>query len=247
MSEFWKMRSKGYGNLFWSKDISYINTIVNVSDLSKTDLVLDMGTGTGIIAKNIKEHVKHVIAVDDSEDMLNQSDFNGISFLKWDITNKIFINDTFDKILARMVFHHVLENVQDIFDESYNLLKTDGMLIVAEGVPPSDDPEVVDWFANMFKYKEERLTFTERDLINHFKKSGFEDIKTYTYIIKDFSINNWLDNSGIPQENIDIIKELHYNSNSKIKNVYNMKFNNQNCTLDSKNIIITGKKCKNDT
>lgn len=240
--DFWRIRSKKYDKLYWVNNTSYIDKIINMSNFNKDDLVLDVGTGTGIIAENIKSYVNHVIGLDKSKDMLNKRKVENCSFVNWDIGKKLFIDNIFDKITARMVFHHILKDLDGVFRECFNLLKQDGLLIVAEGIPPSDDPEIVEWFRDMFKYKEERKTFTKDDLIKYFINAGFVDIKHHSFKIKDFNINNWLNNSGVEQKNIDIILDLHYNANPKIKKEYNMKINGSNCIIESKHIIITGKK-----
>lgn len=242
MNDFWKMRAEKYNDLFWSKDISYIDTIIKVSDFKKSDLVLDIGTGTGIVAKEVKPHVDHIIALDSSEDMLNKGVWGGYSFMKWDITKKLFTNNVFNKITARMVFHHILYDLDKVFSECFNILKDGGTLIVAEGVPPSNDHDIIEWFKQMFKYKEERITFTEDDLIKQFKLAGFKKVKSHKFIMKNFSINNWLDNSGIPQENIDIIIDMHINADKKIKDAYNMRINDDEILIESYHTIITGKK-----
>jgi len=240
--DFWYIRSKKYDKLYWANNTSYIDKIITMSNFNKDDLVLDVGTGTGIVAENIKPYVNHVIGLDNSEDMLNKRKVENCSFVKWDIKEKLFVDNIFDKITARMVFHHILEDLDKVFKECFNLLKKDGLLLVAEGIPPSDDPEIINWFTNMFKYKEERKTFTKGELIKYFKNTGFIDIKYHTFKIKNFNVNEWLDNSGVKQNNIDIILRLHYNASSKIKKEYNMKKIGSDCIIESKHIIITGKK-----
>jgi len=242
VDDIWKFRSEKYNDLFWVDDSSFQDVLIDSSNLNKSDLVLDVGSGTGIISQKIKPLVNHVISLDNSEDMLDKGDWDGVSKLKWDINKKIFVDSIFDKIISRMVFHHILDNLDKVFDECYDILKKDGMLIVAEGIPPTDDIEVVDWFKEMFKYKEDRITFLEKDLINYFQDAGFKDIKSYTYIIKNFEINNWLDNSGIDPIYINKILDLHYNANPTIKKAYNMKIESDKCFINSRQLIITGKK-----
>lgn len=47
--KFWHIRSAKYDKLFWTKDDSYIEAIIKAGDFKKSDLVLDVGTGTGVM------------------------------------------------------------------------------------------------------------------------------------------------------------------------------------------------------
>jgi|LGVF01.2.fsa_nt_gb ubiquinone/menaquinone biosynthesis C-methylase UbiE len=240
--KFWRDRAVHYDRLFWTKDEGYLDAIIDVGDFKSDDLVLDVGVGTGDVAKKIKPYVKHVVGVDISDSMLKNVEMKGISLVKWNICDALFTNNIFDKVVARMVFHHVVDNLDIAILRCYDLLKNGGKIIVAEGVPPSDDSYVIDWYTNMFKLKEERLTFTPEGLSNRLKKIGFKNIKMREYITKKFSIKNWLINSGLEQKRQDMIMNLHLSADTRIQNVYNMQYINGDCLADTKNIILVGEK-----
>lgn len=240
--KFWYERAAHYDKLFWTKDKKYLDIILEMSDFKKDDLVLDVGVGTGAVAKKIKPYVKHVIGIDISESMLKKGEWEGISTIKWNICDALFTNNIFDKIIARMSFHHMVDNLDIAIMRCYNLLRKGGKIIVAEGVPPTDEAYVIEWYANMFKLKEERLTFTCEGLLNKLEKIGFENIETHIYIMKNFSIKNWLINSGIEKEKQDEIMKMHLSADKKIQSAYNMQFINGDCLLDTKNVILVGKK-----
>jgi ubiquinone/menaquinone biosynthesis C-methylase UbiE len=239
---FWKIRSERYDKLFWTKDDSYIDAILAAGDFKKHEIVLDIGTGTGIIAREIKPYVSHIIALDSSESMLAKGKWEGISFIKWDIAERIFHDSLFDKLVARMVFHHVFDDLDRVFVRCYDLLNPGGKLIVAEGVPPSNDPEVVNWYTEMFKYKEKRRTFVPDELVYFFGKNGFKNVQCHVHMMRQFSIRNWLVNSGLDEENQNKIIDIHLNASARIKKLYNMIITNTDCLIDTKNVIVTGEK-----
>lgn len=239
---FWNVRAKHYDKLFWTKDTGYIKKIINVSEFSKNDLVLDIGTGTGAMARSIRPYVKHVVGLDFSDSMLEQGTWEGISLVKWDINDSLFHNRLFDKIVGRMVFHHILDNLDRAFLRCYDLLKGRGKLIIAEGIPPSEDPEVIDWYTEMFKHKEVRRTFTRGLLVNYFVKNGFRDVKVYRYKMKRFNINNWLINSGLGKAKQTFILNMHLNASRKVKAAYHMKVEDGVCLCDTDNLIVVGNK-----
>lgn len=239
--EFWKIRAKGYNSLKWVKDDSYLAAFITACEPQQNDLVLDVGTGTGVIAHAIAPLVKEVIGLDISQDMLKHSNWQDNKyFIRRDIKSKIFADHVFDKVTARMVFHHILTDTQTAMDECYRLLKSGGKFIISEGVPPR--PEVKEDFIKIFKLKEERLTFLEEDLHKMMKQSGFKNIKVLSHTLKNFSVKNWLENSGLPAEKQDRIFEMHVTGSELFKNSYNMKIINGDCLIDVKNIILIGEK-----
>lgn len=239
---FWNIRARHYDRLFWTKDAGYIKRIIEVARFSRNDLVLDIGTGTGAMARSIKPYVRHVVGMDFSDSMLKRGKWGGISLVKWDITESLFHQHLFDKIVGRMVFHHILDNLDRAFLRCYDLLKSRGKLIIAEGVPPSEDPEIVDWYTEMFRHKETRRTFTKGLLIHYFVKNGFKNVRAFKYKMRRFNINNWLVNSGLNKTKRTTILNMHRDAPQKVKAAYNMTLENDICYIDTDNLIIVGLK-----
>jgi ubiquinone/menaquinone biosynthesis C-methylase UbiE len=240
--EFWHQRAAHYDKLFWTKDEEYLDVILAAGNFRKDDVVLDVGVGTGAIAKKIQPYVKQVVGLDISDSMLKKGSWEGISIVNWDICDALFTNAVFDKIVARMVFHHILDNLDIAIKRCYDMLRKGGKIIVAEGVPPSDESYVIDWYTNMFKLKEERLTFTPQELVDRLKRCGFKRVVAREHIMRDFSIESWLTNSGLELEKRDKIMELHLSADERIKNSYNMRITNGDCLCDTKNVVVVGLK-----
>ena len=242
MKQFWDIRAEHYDKLFWAKDKAYLYLIKKVGNFKKSDIVLDVGSGTGAVARYLKNSVKHVICIDISSSMLSKGRWSDMSVIKWDIANRLFVDDMFDKIVARMVFHHIATGLDRVIVRCHDHLKKGGKLVVAEGIPPSDDRDVVKWYSDMFKLKEKRVTFSEKGLVSMLKSNGFKNIKKYLHINNHFSIKNWLVNSGLETKKQDKIYSLHINAGEKIKKAYNMKFKDNDCIVRTKNLILVTSK-----
>jgi len=148
-----------------------------------------------------------------------------------------FADDDFDLVTARMVFHHA-NNLEKAMDEVYRVLKPGGRFVLCEGNPP--DRYSVQFYKDMFRFKEDRITFLLDDLVNLLVRQGFQKITSRTVILKDMSLNNWLEKSGLPFRNIDIIKKMHYDCDVFVQKAYNMKFGNDDILMDWKFSIISG-------
>jgi len=239
---FWQIRSANYDKLFWAHDRDYLSAIVQVAGLEKHHLVLDVGTGTGAVANEIKGLVDHVVAIDLSASMLEKGNWTGVSALRWDIGELLFADAIFHRVFARMVFHHILDNLDRAVLRCYDLLKDGGKIIVAEGVPPVDKPGVVQWYTEMFRFKEERRTFTPASLGHYLTKNGFKNVLAHIHYTDSFSIANWLTNSGLDDVVQRKIMDLHRHAPAEVKDAYEMRISDDDCLVRTKNVILVGEK-----
>ena len=238
---FWATRAKQYNELQWANEKNYLNAIIKAGDFKSNDLVLDVGTGTGIVLHAIASEVNEIIGVDISQDMIEHSNWQDNKyFVKRDICKPFFYDGIFDRVVARMVFHHIINDPLKAANECYRILKPGGKFILSEGIPPSQ--EVKQNYIDIFKLKEERLTFMQEDLVTLMKQAGFKNIKSSTFTMPKMSINNWLDKSGLPAKTQDKIFEMHICAPNYFKKAYNMKIIRGDCLIDVKFAILVGEK-----
>ena len=239
---FWGIRSRNYDRLFWVRDGDYLAAILDMMDLRPEHLVLDVGTGTGVVARAIKDRVRHVVALDPSGEMLQQGSWEGISVLRWDISDAVFAPGIFDRVVARMVLHHMEGSLGAALRRCYEVLKPEGRLVVAEALPPSEDEEVVRWWTEMFRLKENRIVFSLGFLWMLLTEHGFRNIRLRENWIRDFSVTNWLQNSGLPEERQKEIIETHRAAPPAVQKAHRMRWVEGDCLIRSRNLILSGKK-----
>lgn len=239
----WEKRSEKYDHLAWVNNDELLEHLAAQVEVTPETHLLDVGTGTGkvLIYLKLKKGDAHYYGADSSAAMMRKID-PAYEFVltEADVTNLAAYSDgLFDYVTARMVFHHV-DDVHRAMREIRRKLKDGGRLIVCEGNPPSYDS--YSFYKEMFFYKEIRNVFMESDLINLFAAGGYRNITTRTVILGDMSLNNWIDNSGLPRRNIDIIKRMHYECSETVQRDYNMKFLGDDITMDWKFSIVIGEK-----
>ncbi len=240
---FWAVRAEGYEQLEWVRRRDYLGAFVAAGDFQATDRVLDVGTGMGIVAHAIAPLVYEVVGVDTSPDMLvgarNSRAPNEV-FEEGEANSLHFPDNWFDKVVARMVFHHLTKGSQQAMQECYRVLRPGGLMVFSEGVPP--DRSLGDWYTRMVALKEERLTFFEEDLVALMRGGGFDVERVLTHVSPQVSIGNWLRNSGLPQEQQDRIMQMHLDLDEAGKRHYNMRVVDDDMLCDFKYVILVGRK-----
>ena len=241
--KFWSVRADGYEQLEWARREGYLQAFVAAGDFQPTDRVLDAGTGTGIVAHAVSPFVVEVVGVDLSPGMLARAWASRVAnevFEEGDVRNLHFPDNWFDKVTARMIFHHLIEGGDQAMKECYRVLKPGGVMVLSEGVPP--DRSLGDWYTRMFALKEKRLTFFEEDLVALMSNGGFDVERVLTHISPQVSIGNWLRNSGLPQERQDMIMQMHLNLDETGKQYYNVTLTGEDVLCDFKYVILVGRK-----
>lgn len=237
----WDYRAKYYNRLAWTRNNRLLDTIVEMAGDQNKKRVLDIGTGTGKVLIALKKQNPDAVyyGIDISPGMMEKIDptlgFNLSRREMEDLDG--FRDEYFDLVTARMSFHHA-RNLTQAMDEVYRVLKKGGEFILCEGNPPNRYS--LPFYENMFRFKENRLTFLLDDLINLLVEKGFREVTSRTVILPDMSMNNWLENSGLPFRNLDIIRKMHYDCDPLIQRAYNMKFEKDDILMDWKFSVVSG-------
>lgn len=240
-NQIWNTRSKVYNKLEWVRKREYLNKFIDVCGLHSDYNVLDIGCGTGAITTEIAPAVRSIIGIDSSPSMLEiaQNGQPNLTYKVGDMHNLEFPNDCFDLITARMSLHHA-DNPLVALKEAYRVLKTDSSIVISEGVPP--DYLTLSRYKDIFELKEKRHVFLECDLINLLHFAGFSNIVLYHIVMREMSINNWLDNSGLPNEICQKIIELHLSGDDHFKKMYKIRRTSNDVLMDWKFAIVKGEK-----
>ncbi len=94
----------------------------------------------------------------------------------------------------------------------------------------------------MFKLKEVRRTMTIPRMRTMMQRVGFKDIKATTYVMENFSVANWIENSGMTPEQKERVMEVHRAMPEEAKESYRAIFTDKDILIQSKFAIVTGVK-----
>ncbi|WP_082174055.1 methyltransferase domain-containing protein [Clostridium niameyense] len=237
----WKERAKTYDNIRWVNRNETLDQMVEFAGDVNNKKILDVGTGTGKVLKTLynKYPEGNYYGIDVSAGMMSKIDASlGFNLSQSKVEDlSLFEDNSFDVVTARMILHHS-EDLNKAFREVKRILKPGGKFIVCEGTPP--DRYSVKFYEEMFKYKENRHTFLLDDLTNLFVNADFKDIFSRTIVLNDMSLNNWLNNAGVPFRNLDIIRKMHFECDKLVKQAYDMKIVEDDIIMNWKFAVVYG-------
>jgi ubiquinone/menaquinone biosynthesis C-methylase UbiE len=136
--KFWNSKARSYDqvvNKFFPK--IYEIVIENlIKDTGQSQKLLEVATGTGILAIQLSSHVSHITAVDISPEMLqvakekvSKDQINNIDFRIGDVCNLEFADKSFDTIVASNVLH-LLFQPELALQEIRRVLFDNGRIII---------------------------------------------------------------------------------------------------------------------
>lgn len=159
---------------FYSPDfVSKISDeIINSLLLSESDVLVDLGCGTGIYAKEIKNKVflnNDVICVDLSSKMLEQINENGFLSYAVDAVSFSRINLQYNKVLIKEMIHHLGNEKVELINNIYKNISINGILAILL-LPPSIEYPL---FKKALKYYEDNQPHYS-DIEKILKEAGFK-------------------------------------------------------------------------
>ena len=144
--------------LSFGQDARWRERLVSLLDAGSEDVVLDVATGTGLVARAIAERYGcHVVGLDRSADMLSAAAARDghIPLVRARAESLPFPDGSFDAIYAMLCLLHVPpSDLDQVLRRLKALLRPDGLLFVGvyggqdeEGLSPNDDHDPPRFFS----------------------------------------------------------------------------------------------------
>ncbi len=248
------MNQKGSVERFFSQhavDYSKSRSHASGSDLtallealkpSKSEVALDVATGTGFTAVALARLVGHVTGIDVTDEMLGQArmlatkeDAPNVRFELGDAMKIDYSGATFDIVTTRRAAHH-FENVPRFLREAKRVLRPGGRLGVVDMSPPEG--------AEVFSNKIERLrdkshtgAFTPSAWKSIVSRAGFH-ILSADVLGEAVTFQRWLYpvEPGGPEEKV--ISSAWGSAPPRVKSLLEAKFEGENVKGWTKNRIV---------
>jgi len=213
--EFSKQASRFGGISLALTSREYLQWVVDNLDLRPYFDVLDVAAGTGHLARAIAPHVRRVVAVDLTPEMLlkgsheaGEDGLTNIAFeqgLAEDLPHR---NDAFDLVVSRFSIHH-FENPESKIAEMVRVCRPEGRVAVIDLVSPNDETLAATY------NRLERLrdpshvrALSAEELKGVLWNAGLDIVQTFSREV-EASVNPWLDLTGVgPERGGTVLDEL---------------------------------------
>ncbi len=144
--------------------------------LNKQFHVLDIGCGTGILTLKVATQVKTLVAVDNSQGMLDvldkkikQQNIKNVRTLFHDITKNNLPFRNFDLVFSTKTIHHIYD-IDDFFKYVYSILDENGYVCIIDLLP--EDGSFHSEMHDGIKH----LGFEKDFIFDSIKRAGFNNI-----------------------------------------------------------------------
>ncbi|TME06308.1 MAG: class I SAM-dependent methyltransferase [Chloroflexi bacterium] len=181
-----------------------LQEVVDLAQPQKSDLVLDVATGTGNTAFALAPHVRRVIGVDLTREMLAEArklslekNILNVEWMIGDAEHLPFQDDTFDIYTVRAAPHHFAD-VDAFIAEAYRVLKPDRDAAFVDCAPPVPAREVLHE-VEVRRDPSHILSLTVEEWVAKLERVGFE-VEVATARELDWNYEEWMGNQGIGPE-----------------------------------------------
>ncbi len=165
------------------------------------DLVLDVATGTGNTALALAPHVRRVIGLDVTREMLNQARRiaaeRKIANTDWVIGDAAvlpFADATFDAYVVRAAPHHFAD-VDRFLDEAFRVLKPDRDAAFIDCAPPLPARDVLHP-VELRRDPSHVLSLTVEEWVGKLERAGFE-VESAQARELDWDYEEWMGNMAV--------------------------------------------------
>jgi len=176
------------------------------------DLVLDVATGTGNTAFALAPHVRRVVGLDLTREMLEEARRvaaeRGIANADWVIGDALhlpFQDDTFDLYAVRAAPHHFAD-VEAFMAEAFRVLKPDHDAVFIDCAPPVPARDLLHE-VEMRRDPSHVLSLTVDEWVAKLRRAGFE-VETAEARELDWNYEEWMGNMAVGPELAAKLAEL---------------------------------------
>jgi ubiquinone/menaquinone biosynthesis C-methylase UbiE len=178
---------------------AYLQWIVQQLDLQPRFEVLDVAAGTGHLSRAIAPHVKRVIAIDLTDEMLAegrreaaQQGLTNVIFERGEAECLRYPNDAFDLVATRFSLHHFADPRVPL-QEMVRVCRRGGSVAVVDLVSP-DDPAVAATYNHLERLRDPSHTraLSADDLQRLMRETGLNLVHTAPRDV-EVHLERWLD------------------------------------------------------
>lgn len=228
-------RAKKYNHSSnWVEDQKLIHKIFELAETNENSLVLDIATGTGLIAHEFFGKVKKITGLDINRDMTKYAKKHMDEIVFGPVEKMPFQDGSFDVCVCRQGLQFA--ELDKAIPEIHRILKPGGITVLCHLTAYNKIDKDLTFQIQKLRNPARRNFLMPDDISDALKKQGFREVEDIKYITEE-SVNKWIDNGAIAPERMEEIKNLYRSSNNKFRKIHNIRFL-KNDILDSMLLVI---------
>ncbi len=216
-------RSKLYNQSSnWVHDEELINTIFNQAKIQGNEVVLDVATGTGLVAKRFKGNVKEIIGLDISHAMTEQAKNNVDRIIINSVEKDIPLEkESVDVVICRQGLQFV--NLELALPEIAKVLKPRGRVVFTHLAAYNVNDRADSFKIQALRNPARVNFFAPGDLECSLELNGYKVTDVLHYRSRE-SVNKWINHGASTAEERLAIHEAYKNSGIEFQRMHQLEF-----------------------
>lgn len=223
----------------WVADQDLIRQIFDLSAAGPESLVLDIATGTGLIAREFFGKVKKVTGLDISPEMARHAEGYMDEIVFAPVEEMPFPDNSFDVVVCRQGLQFA--ELDKAIPEIHRVLKPGGRTVLCHLTAYNETDRELTFAIQKLRNPARRNYLMPTDIADALEAAGFRDVENIEYLT-DESVNQWIDNGAIPVESMEAIRELYRAAGEGFKEIHDIRFIDDDIMDEMLLVIATGKK-----
>jgi ubiquinone/menaquinone biosynthesis C-methylase UbiE len=181
-----------------------LQEVVDLARPKAGDLALDVATGTGNTAFALAPHVRRVVGLDLTREMLNEArrvaaerSITNVDWVIGDAAHLPFQDDTFDVYVVRAAPHHFAD-IDAFLAEAHRVLKPDRDAAFVDCAPPLPARDVLHE-VEMRRDPSHVRSLTADEWVAKLERAGF-DVESAHARELDWNYEEWMGNMAVAPE-----------------------------------------------
>ena len=233
--KYWAKRAEKYDRINWVQNEDFMDVFTSMLPEHNFKKILEVGIGTGAVAKIISKRIGPLTGIDISAEMISNINHPDIELILADVQALPFDSETFDLIYMRNVLHYI-DQPEKGFSEICRCMKPKAYFLFSQVVPPDDSiSEEYDWLVGRNIHYP-----TQKEIIDMFKE--FSIIKRLEYVLEKQSIMNWLNNTCNEESEKNEILQRHRDTSDHYKSLAQYEETSKDIFVNIKHMLVLGQK-----
>ena len=204
----------------WVVDPALLGKIYNLAGIQGGETVLDLATGTGLVARQFHGKVAEVVGLDISPDMTRQASESVDRMLISPVESIPLPNESVDVCVCRQGLQFVY--LPKAIEEVARVLKPGGRAVFCH-LYAYGDADAADAFKIQALRNPSRVNFFKPGSLEAvLEKRGLTVTETVRYLSRE-SVNQWIDHGAATEDEQQAIRNAYWAASDEFKRIHKIE------------------------